>query len=215
MPGMLELVERSRDCVRSRGESHGRGVFRLDLDGDRDDRSIVEGGDGRRRRRLSAIAPGRRLRAVARQAAGPGWPPDGRAAPRGFGRPDDPFWIFLGSGHFAAKRPDPGGWISLDSLVRIETYQWVKREKRRKNFPIAFPRRVESGRNGGAWSRTCESAGLSRSKPNLIFGLLEDIVVQAVSFGRVCATHLTASESRRCRAPGASWLRRLSRRAYP
>jgi hypothetical protein len=31
-------------------------------------------------------------------------------------------------------------WISLDSLVRIETFQWVAREFRRKNFPLAFPR---------------------------------------------------------------------------
>jgi hypothetical protein len=30
-------------------------------------------------------------------------------------------------------------WISLDSLVRIETFQWVTREFRRKNFLLAFP----------------------------------------------------------------------------
>ena len=64
---------------------------------------------------------------------------------------------------------------------------------------------MESGPNGSAWSRICEGAGLSRSNLNLISGLLEDIVVQAVPFGRVGATHLTASESRQRRAPGASW----------
>ena len=67
---------------------------------------------------------------------------------------------------------------------------------------------MESGPNGSAWSRICEGAGLSRSNLNLISGLLEDIVVQAVPFGRVGATHLTASESRQRRAPGASWLSR-------
>jgi hypothetical protein len=29
-------------------------------------------------------------------------------------------------------------WISLDSLVRIETYQWVTRKNLRKIFPRAF-----------------------------------------------------------------------------
>jgi hypothetical protein len=31
-------------------------------------------------------------------------------------------------------------WISLDSLVRIETFQWVTREFRRKNFLFTFLR---------------------------------------------------------------------------
>jgi hypothetical protein len=30
-------------------------------------------------------------------------------------------------------------WISLDSLVRNETYQWVTLEKPQKIFPIGFP----------------------------------------------------------------------------
>jgi hypothetical protein len=29
-------------------------------------------------------------------------------------------------------------WISLDSLVRIETYQWVMRDFRDKKFSLAF-----------------------------------------------------------------------------
>jgi hypothetical protein len=29
-------------------------------------------------------------------------------------------------------------WISLDSLVRIETYQWVMRDKARKSFLCRF-----------------------------------------------------------------------------
>ena len=32
----------------------------------------------------------------------------------------------------------PFVWISLDSLARNETYQWVMREKPRKVFPVAF-----------------------------------------------------------------------------
>jgi hypothetical protein len=30
-------------------------------------------------------------------------------------------------------------WISLDSLVRKETYQWVTRKNRGKNFLVASP----------------------------------------------------------------------------
>jgi hypothetical protein len=50
----------------------------------------------------------------------------------------DPVWVFLASSRFAAKTPDYEGWISLDSLVRIVTYQWVKRDNRATFFPRAF-----------------------------------------------------------------------------
>jgi hypothetical protein len=71
----------------------------------------------------------------------------------------EPVWLLLGSGAGDLGPVDPFGfswpvavssrkpplmrvgfpWISLDSLVRIETYQWVTRKKRRKFFPLAFP----------------------------------------------------------------------------
>ena len=39
------------------------------------------------------------------------------------------FWVFLGGRRFAAKAPRLRlgfAWISLDSLVRIETFQWLR-----------------------------------------------------------------------------------------
>ena len=50
-------------------------------------------------------------------------------------------WVFLASGRFAAKAPahEPRlSWISLDSLVRIETFQWVTRLQARKSFSRAL-----------------------------------------------------------------------------
>ena len=55
---------------------------------------------------------------------------------------DDPFGFSWAAAISLRKAPILGvgfPWISLDSLVRIETYQWVTRIKRRKNFPIASP----------------------------------------------------------------------------
>src|SRR5690349_9203996 len=50
-------------------------------------------------------------------------------------------WIFLGSRRFAKETPDYRvgfPWISLDSLVRIVTYQRVTRDKRDKIFSRGF-----------------------------------------------------------------------------
>src|ERR1700722_6854208 len=44
-------------------------------------------------------------------------------------------WFFLARRHFVAKTPPYDRWISLDSLVRIEPYQWVMRDFRWKIFP--------------------------------------------------------------------------------
>jgi hypothetical protein len=49
-------------------------------------------------------------------------------------------WIFLAGGGSAAKSPIISlgfVWISLDSLVRNETYQWVTSEKPVKFFLVA------------------------------------------------------------------------------
>jgi len=44
-------------------------------------------------------------------------------------------------------------WISLDSLVRIETYQWVTRKIREKIFPLAFPPGMSStGSESAVWA---------------------------------------------------------------
>ena len=47
-------------------------------------------------------------------------------------------WVFLAPGRFAAKTPDHEGWLSLDSLVRIDTFQWVTRVLAGKIFSSAF-----------------------------------------------------------------------------
>jgi hypothetical protein len=57
------------------------------------------------------------------------WP--GSRPRRWFGRS---VWVFLARGRFAAKTPARERWIVLDSLVRIETYQWVTRHEARKIF---------------------------------------------------------------------------------
>ena len=47
-------------------------------------------------------------------------------------------WIVLACRGFRAKTLANEGWVSLDSLVRIETYQWVTRGKPRKYFRSRF-----------------------------------------------------------------------------
>ena len=59
-------------------------------------------------------------------------------------------WIFFAPGRFAAKTAAHEGWISwisLDSLVQIETYQWVTRFLAGRIFRALFPG-VERRRNG-------------------------------------------------------------------
>jgi hypothetical protein len=52
-------------------------------------------------------------------------------------------------------------WISLDSLVRIETYQWVTRDNRAKVFLDAFvPAGVRGARTGAPALRPCGRTGL-------------------------------------------------------
>ena len=54
---------------------------------------------------------------------------------------------FLGVGPFCREGHPHEVWISLDSLARIETFQWVTRLKALKFFSLAFPG-VERRRNG-------------------------------------------------------------------
>jgi hypothetical protein len=69
-------------------------------------------------------------------------------------------------------------WISLDSLVRIETYQWVTRDKSEKVFRIGFS--VMLGSAGtGAGVVACESAASSWCKSIPISNFLQSIAVQA------------------------------------
>jgi hypothetical protein len=73
-------------------------------------------------------------------------------------------------------------WISLDSLVRIETFQWVTRGFRGKNFSPAFPhgaarRRDGSGGRGHTEARNCSCGELTGASD-----FLQAIVVRAVAF---------------------------------
>jgi hypothetical protein len=59
-------------------------------------------------------------------------------------------WIFLDRRNFAPESPKTRvgfPWISLDSLVRIETFQWVTRYTLRKKFraPLALRQRGGTG----------------------------------------------------------------------
>jgi hypothetical protein len=69
-------------------------------------------------------------------------------------------------------------WISLDSLVRIETYQWVTLDKSEKVFRIGFSvMSAATGQEPG--SVACESAALSWRKSISISNFLQSIAVQA------------------------------------
>jgi|HubBroStandDraft_3_1064219.scaffolds.fasta_scaffold33154_2 hypothetical protein len=70
-------------------------------------------------------------------------------------------------------------WISLDSLVRIETYQWVTRLEARKLFISPFPWR-EIRRNGRPQSWHAEAQDCSWGKLNLVSDFLQEIVVRPI-----------------------------------
>jgi hypothetical protein len=58
-------------------------------------------------------------------------------------------WVFLEPGRLRTKPPVLGvglSWISLDSLVRIETFQWVTRDLSRFFFRYAFSLTLQSPR---------------------------------------------------------------------
>jgi hypothetical protein len=67
-------------------------------------------------------------------------------------RPIDPFWVFSALAVSSRKSPNtPIGfaWISLDSLVRIETYQWVTMDFRKGIFLSPFPKMSKDGMGDG------------------------------------------------------------------
>jgi hypothetical protein len=51
---------------------------------------------------------------------------------------------FLGPGRFSTKTPFYGYWVSLDSLVKNEPFQWVTRHKRAKDFLVASSVKLEA-----------------------------------------------------------------------
>jgi hypothetical protein len=77
-------------------------------------------------------------------------------------------------GGLAAKAPLLGigfVWISLDSLVRIETFQWDARDKSRKVFYAPFAVLLASSRREGAALNTRKRARLVMRRAYRPFGL--------------------------------------------
>jgi hypothetical protein len=133
-----------------------------------------------------------------RRTANVGWP--SRSAPATAS--DRSVWVFLAPGRFAAKTPAKMSvglsWNSLDSLVRIETFQWVTRLEAGKIFSRAFSLALRGAGTGAQWSRPCGSAGLFMGKLNSFSDFLQQIVVRAVAFGRLnpkAARHSRPSRS--------------------
>jgi hypothetical protein len=73
-------------------------------------------------------------------------------------------------------------WISLDSLVRIETYQWVMRDKSRKIFPGSLSG-VRSSGSDARGRGDMEGQGWSSGKFGLVSDFLQTIVVRAIPVG--------------------------------
>ena len=71
-------------------------------------------------------------------------------------------------------------WISLDSLVRIETYQWVTRYKWRKIFSRAFPPGLSDFGTGASRSGSAELPTCSWGKFSWSSDYLQGIVAAAL-----------------------------------
>jgi hypothetical protein len=70
-------------------------------------------------------------------------------------------------------------WISLDSLVRVQTFQWVTRLEAGKIFSRAFSLAFEAPERELAFWRA-EGQDCSRGKLNQISDFLQEIVVRAI-----------------------------------
>src|ERR1700722_3888048 len=66
--------------------------------------------------------------------------------------------------------------ISLDSLVRFETYQWVTRHKAGKLFSRAFSLALRGAGTGTCGRGHAEAQDCSWGKLNLVSDFLQDVV---------------------------------------
>jgi hypothetical protein len=92
-------------------------------------------------------------------------------------------WVFSARGRFAPKAPllSVGfPWISLNSLVRIETFPWVTWHEARKPFSRAFSPALKSAGMGAAFATTRKRQDCSWGKLNLISDFLQGIVIRLV-----------------------------------
>jgi hypothetical protein len=74
-------------------------------------------------------------------------------------------------------------WISLDSLVRIETYQWVTLDFRGCEFFSRLSLALTGRRTGACGLCHAEAQDCSWGKPTHISDFLQDIVAFAAPFG--------------------------------
>jgi hypothetical protein len=97
----------------------------------------------------------------------------------------DSVWVFLVRAVSLRKPPIMRvgfPWISLDSLVRIETYQWVTRDFQQKFFPRAFV--VAKGLSKRRPTiRHAEEMDCSWGDLSLISDFLQEIAARALAFG--------------------------------
>jgi hypothetical protein len=70
-------------------------------------------------------------------------------------------------------------WISLDSLVRIETYQWVTRDFRRKKNLAPFSLALRGAGTGACGRGHAEAQDCSWGKLKLVSDFLQEILVRA------------------------------------
>jgi hypothetical protein len=100
-------------------------------------------------------------------------------------------------------------WISLDSLVRIETYQWVARDFRSKKFRATFLS-VTAAPGWASAFGTCGSTASLMVKLSLISDFLQEIAARVVSVWPLPSTRLSLARLQRL-APRASAVERIVR----
>jgi hypothetical protein len=83
---------------------------------------------------------------------------------------------FLAASPFGRKSPDLKHWIFLDSLVRIETFQWVMLDRRRRKFRAPFSAGREARGDGSLWPSHSEARACSWRKLNPVSDFLQEIV---------------------------------------
>src|SRR6202142_3682195 len=117
---------------------------------------------------------------------------------------------FLGPWPFVAKTtPMSVGWISLDFLVRIYTFNGLRALKRR-TFHSRFSRGVRSATTGACGRGNAEGQHFSWSELNLASVFLQMVVVRAVPFRPVSIQKQLAS-----RRDGSAARRRQTLRRPP
>jgi hypothetical protein len=133
---------------------------------------------GRPKARYNGSAPASEDRARRRARSPRSWTVSGRLPyrPRRATRFLDRFgfsWTVMVLPRKAPKTRLGLPWISLDSLVRIETFQWVTRDYPRRKFLAPFAARQRAGQEG--YSYDAEMQYGSSSKSNSFSAFMQSI----------------------------------------